>query len=82
MNAPKALNGHPVIASAPRRGMSDMLAVVVYRVAARDYVVASWSPMLGTGWSWGHYYENLIEAVGHFAHMTGQTDIMKTEAWA
>ncbi len=75
MNAPATLNGHPVIASAPRPNSdADSLIVVVYRgVACADpYVVASWHPSLGDAWCWGHYFRTLPMAAGYFAERTGQ----------
>ena len=76
LTAPDTLNGHTVIASAPRKAMPDRLAVLVYRQGhtAHPYVIAQWNENCGDTWVYGHYYRYLIGAVSHFAAMTGQSE--------
>ena len=84
LEAPETLNGYAVIASAPRRGiLQGSLGVICHRPGHHPpYIVGTWSPDCGDSWVWGHYYSGLIEAVGHFAHMTGQMSALKIEAEA
>ena len=74
LTAPDTLNGHTVIASAPRKATPDRLAVLVYRQGhLQPYVVAQWNENCLTGWAYGVYHSDLIEAVGHYADVTGQS---------
>lgn len=73
MNAPKTLNGYPVIASALRKNKTDLMMVMVKRdTDYQPYVVASWNENCGTEWVWGHYFDHIAVAAGYFADMTGE----------
>lgn len=65
MNAPKTLNGSPVIGTAPSPHGTDCLTVMVHRGGKyTPYVVATWSPSCGDAWSWGHYCDDFAQACG------------------
>jgi hypothetical protein len=74
MNAPKTLNGYRVIAAFPKAKAPDMLIVLVHRHdnAHQPYVVASWNENCKGSWTWGHYYDDLIDAVLHWAKEAGR----------
>lgn len=53
MEAPKTLNGYPVIKSEVHAN-----CVTVMMDAAHKFIVATWWPELGATWSWGHYHHH------------------------
>lgn len=51
IQAPKTLNGYPVIRTESHRNCATVLVD-----APGKYIVATWSPETGNGWIWGHYF--------------------------
>ena len=63
VTAPATLNGYPVIKSEVHD--NGYVTIMVAKPAGlgdgpgqkySEFVVATWWPDLGTGWSWGHYF--------------------------
>lgn len=51
MDTPKVLNGYPVIRVEQHGECSTVMMA-----GADKFIVATWFPNNGSGWSWGHYH--------------------------
>lgn len=51
MTTPTELNGYPVILVEQHTNCSTVMMK-----ASNKYIVATWSPYYGSGWTWGHYF--------------------------
>lgn len=58
MKAPLTLNGFKVV----RSKVHTQCVTVMCDRGDSDYVVATWWPLLGNTWSWGHYLDSADEA--------------------
>ena len=64
---PPTLNGEPVIKAEKHPNGYATVLVHQPRNQVTPYVVATWTPECGTGWSWGHYAEGKAVALECFA---------------
>ena len=60
------LNGYPVLASHPRSDMEAHRVICFRQGDPAPFVVATWSPHNANEWSWGHYFEDLWQAVDYY----------------
>lgn len=66
VDVPTKLNGYPVVESKAHE--NGHVTVLVQRDDPHDpYVVATWWQGLGTGWSWGHYFDTMLRASEDFS---------------